>query len=55
VAFGVSPPARLVTAFRQRVGDMAAAVVAKDLIKTPDAELGCWLEPMLLRARQSAS
>lgn len=54
-ALVVFAPARLVSAFRQRLGDKAAAVVAKDLIKTPDAELGCWLEPMFLRARQSAS
>lgn len=51
----VVAPARLVSAFKERLGDKVAAVVAKDLIKTPDAELARWLEPMFLRARQPIS
>ena len=54
-ALVVFAPAKLVSAFRERLGDKAAAVVAKDLIKTPDAELGRWLEPMFLQARQPIS
>ncbi|MGE5500313.1 MAG: host attachment protein [Ignavibacteriales bacterium] len=54
-ALVVVAPSRLVSAFRERLGERAAAVVAKDLIKTPDAELARWLEPLTLQVRAPIS
>jgi len=48
-------PARLVSALRERLDAKVAAVLNKDLLKTPDHELGRWLEPVILQARQPVS
>ena len=54
-ALVVVAPARLVSALREELGSRVAASLTKDLIKTPDAELGRWLEPVMLQARQPIS
>lgn len=51
----VVAPARLVLALREQLGARVAAVLNKDLVKTPDHELGRWLEPVILQARQPVS
>lgn len=51
----VVAPARLVSALRDELGAKVAAVLNKDLVKTPDHELGRWLEPVILQVRQPVS